>query len=116
MLHLVTPAPDDRAGVSDVVALEQDENQYHSQQIWWIEPLADAKTLVGDPIYSITNPCDGKALRMRGAPGKDCGRTGTMTGPLNNQPTAQVRKIPKRRGSTRQGNPVRPRCGGGSGK
>lgn len=75
VLHLVTPAPGDRAGVSDIVALEQDENRYHSQQIWWIEPLADAKTIVGDPIYSITNPCDGKALRMRGAPGKDCGRT-----------------------------------------
>lgn len=75
-LHLVNPAPGDRASISDVVALEQDENQYHSQQIWWVEPLADAKTLVGslgDLIYSITNPCSGKALHMEGDPGKDCG-------------------------------------------
>lgn len=72
VLHLVNPAPGDRAGASDVVASEQDENRYQNQQIWWIEPLADAKTLVGslgEPIYSITNPCSGKSLHMEGGPG-----------------------------------------------
>lgn len=72
VLHIVAPAPGDRMSVPEVVAFEQDENQYHDQQIWWIEPLADTKSIVGhlgDMIYSITNTCSGKSLHMDGLPG-----------------------------------------------
>lgn len=69
VLHLVSPWPGAGKDTSDVVASEQDENQYHDQQIWWIEPLENVRGVgwgQSDYIYSITNPCSRKALHMSG--------------------------------------------------
>lgn len=76
VLHLVMPQPDGRESISDVVALDQDENKYHDQQIWWIEPLPQEEEPEGSSgsqgslFYSITNPCSVKALHMTGVPGR----------------------------------------------
>lgn len=74
VLHLVAPEPGERASVHEVVALEQDESQYHNQQIWWVEPLAEVATpekSQSDAVYLITNLCSGKSLHMEGSPSRN---------------------------------------------
>lgn len=75
VLHLLAPGPSERETTSDVVALAQDENKYHDQQIWWIEPLPDEEVAGAEAVgrscfYTISNPCSMKALNMTGAPGR----------------------------------------------
>lgn len=75
VLHLQAPGLKEREITSDVIAQPQDENKYHDQQIWWIEPLPDeeaagVEALGGSCFYTITNPCSMKALKMTGTPGR----------------------------------------------
>lgn len=55
-------------GSSRVVAYEQDENLYHEQQIWWVEPLHEHEDTLPEGenefVYSITNPSSGRSLDM----------------------------------------------------
>lgn len=61
VLH--TEAPDALAtGSTTVYAHEQDEGQFHNQQIWWVEPLADYTGPSNGTLYSINSPGGGKVL------------------------------------------------------
>lgn len=68
--------PDVTKTWSNVVAYEQDENRYHGQQIWWIEPLPGHKDSKDELVYSITNPSSGRSLDMNAGSGRTSRRRG----------------------------------------